>query len=195
MTQEEFENKWYHKLVNPKGRYEIPNKEYFVTACLLEDNGAKFAIMAIDYNLENKQWITFNLSKEELDGLDQDFEILGDYNNIDFELLFEIIDIWKAQKDEFENLEEGEYITVNTKEFVKGATTTNNRIPIKAEGYNVGDWLYDIGWTSTTGEKLRKSYLVKKEEGLNADQVREKFKNVRYWIEGGMYHFADVDKQ
>src|SRR5688572_29044363 len=94
MTQLEFETKWYHKRIKPLNYYIIPYKEYFVTACLLEEKGAKFAIMATDYNLENKQWISFDLGFDEIDKLDERFEILGDYNNIDFEILYEIIGEW-----------------------------------------------------------------------------------------------------
>jgi hypothetical protein len=77
--QQAFSDKWHYKVVVPKGKYQIPQKEYVVTAALL-DHGAEdgisiFAIMATDYTPENKQWITFHLNSQEVEDLDNAFEI------------------------------------------------------------------------------------------------------------------------
>jgi hypothetical protein len=75
----EFAQKWHYKVVTPKGKYQIPQKDYVVTAALL-NHGAEegitiFAIMATDYTVENKQWITFHLNSQEVEDLDNAFEI------------------------------------------------------------------------------------------------------------------------
>lgn len=182
MTQSQFENKWYCKKVKPTGHYNIPDKEYFVTACLLENNGAKFAIMATDYSLENKQWITFDLTLDEVEKLGERFEILGDYNNIDFEILFEFLG--------FD--ENGDFI-VAYKNFTN---TLENKMIVPKFTFNYvnkGDKIFDIGWISTTGEKLRKSYYLKESEwkNLTNQEIYDKFQNVRNWVRGGLYHFGD----
>lgn len=83
MTQSEFEVKWQYKIVKPSGHYKIPDKEYAVTACLLDsyisDTMTKFAIIALDYSLENKHWICLDLAPEEVEKLDERFEIIGEY--------------------------------------------------------------------------------------------------------------------
>ena len=194
MTQSEFETKWHYKIVKPKGEhYAIPAKEYIVTACLLDPK--RFAIMATDYSLENKQWITIDLDDEDIERLDDRFEILGDYQNIDYEILFQIVGTWRAKPGEFEGMDGDEdYITICSKNFTNGVVTVDNNLPLmlKDKPYKVGDWLYDLCWTSTNGEKLRKSYVAKSEDtvGLGPDEVREKFADIRNWIKGGLYHFG-----
>ncbi len=79
MTTDEFCKKWHLKLVKPISYYKIPDKIYHVTAALYHHDNDKttvFAIMAVDYTPENKQWITFNLTDEDVDVLDQRFEIV-----------------------------------------------------------------------------------------------------------------------
>lgn len=77
--QEGFANKWHNKIVVPNGKYQIPQKEYIVTAALLDygaENGVTiFAIMAKDYTPENKQWITFHLNNQEVEDLNNAFKI------------------------------------------------------------------------------------------------------------------------
>lgn len=80
MTQDEFAAKWKDKIVRPKRiRYDwIPGEDYVVTAALYEWDGdiTIFAIMSLDYTIENKRWYTFHLPEEELDVSLADFEIL-----------------------------------------------------------------------------------------------------------------------
>ncbi len=83
MTQEEFESKYHYKIIKPRGGYfKFPIKEYIVTAALLnyEDNGKTtiLAIKALDYSLENKQWITIKIDKDELEARLEDFEVVRD---------------------------------------------------------------------------------------------------------------------
>lgn len=186
MTALEFEEKWHQKLVRPKSYYKIPDKEYIVTAALFDEE-TTFAIMATDYTLENKQYITFKLSEEEVDKLDERFEILGDYNNIDSEIVFEIAGSW---------MHEGkECWVVNSKNYTNGVETKNNKLPIPLlNPEDVGSWLYDICWTSTTGQKFRKAFATGKKDGSSMDQVRESYKKVRSWILTGTYHFVDIDQ-
>ena len=79
MSQSEFEAKWHHKIVRPRGlHWQIPIKDYRVTACLYEYEEGKvtiFAIMALDYTPENKHWFTFHLSPSDMEWLDKDIEI------------------------------------------------------------------------------------------------------------------------
>lgn len=82
LKQKDFGNKYLHKIVRPLGTYyEIPIKEYIVTAALLEfeENGVTiFAIKALDYSVENKHWITIRIARDELEERLADFEILRD---------------------------------------------------------------------------------------------------------------------
>ncbi len=79
MTQKEFEAKWHLKIVKPiNGHYNIPAKEYVVTSALIGGEEIVFAIKALDYNLENKHWITFKLPLSDADKLDSGFEIVRD---------------------------------------------------------------------------------------------------------------------
>ena len=80
MNAEEFEEKWLYKKVKPLGlHYKIPIKEYIVTAalyCYEPNNITIWAIQALDYTLENKNWFTFRLNSEEVEIINTDFEIL-----------------------------------------------------------------------------------------------------------------------
>ena len=81
--QKEFANKYHYKIVKPLGNYyKLPIKKYIVTTALLnwEDNNTTtiFAIKALDYNLENKHWITIKIAEYEFDKCIADFEIIGD---------------------------------------------------------------------------------------------------------------------
>lgn len=79
MTQEEFEGKWHNKIVKPLGGYyQIPIKEYWVTAALLnyEDDVSIFAIKALDYSQDNKHWFTIRMAEDELEERLADFEIV-----------------------------------------------------------------------------------------------------------------------
>lgn len=183
MNQSEFETKWYHKIVKPKGHYGIPNKEYYVTACLLEENGAKFAIMATDYSKENKDWISLDLGEDEIHKLEERFEIIGDYNNIDFEILFEFV----AE-------ENGDYI-IAYENFTSKFGGVFRAKKVDFNDLNIGDKVFDIGWTSTTGEKLRKFFHLKRGDwiGLSNQEIYNNSGNVRDWIKGGLYHFGELD--
>lgn len=82
MTELEFENKWHLKVVRPKGHYQIPDKEYIVVGATLQEPETRFSIMAVDYSIENKQFIAFSLGEGEFQELDNRFEIIRDYNNL-----------------------------------------------------------------------------------------------------------------
>lgn len=74
MNQEEFASKWHNKIVVPIGNYEIPVKEYYVTAALYKydlDDITIFAILGMD----NSGWFTFELTPEEVENLDKEFRI------------------------------------------------------------------------------------------------------------------------
>ena len=79
----EFEEKWHGKIVRNVGKYEMPDKEYVVTAALysgpsfINDDESIFAIKALDYNLENKHWFTFYIKHNELEETMKNFEIIG----------------------------------------------------------------------------------------------------------------------
>lgn len=82
MTQQEFTDKYYHKVVRPLGKfYKLPQKEYLVTAALLnfDDEGQTtiFAIQALDYDSNNKHWFTLQIDIKQLDERMADFEILN----------------------------------------------------------------------------------------------------------------------
>lgn len=80
MNDQEFEEKWLNKKVKPRGlHYQIPIKEYIVTAALFEfeSNGQSiWAIKALDYSLENKHWFTFKLAPSDIEWINKDFEII-----------------------------------------------------------------------------------------------------------------------
>jgi hypothetical protein len=74
MNQEEFAKKWHKKIVVPIGKYEIPIKEYYVTAALYKydpDDITVFAILGMD----NSDWLTFKLTPEEVENLDKEFKV------------------------------------------------------------------------------------------------------------------------
>lgn len=76
MTQEEFATKWHHKIVVPKpDGYEIPIQSYKVTAALYhyyEEDESIFAIYGAD------GMFTIKLTDQQLDTLDEKFEIIED---------------------------------------------------------------------------------------------------------------------
>lgn len=85
MNALDFETKWQTKIVRPTAYglavYSwLPNKEYKVTASLLdwEDDGKTtiFAVLALDYNLDNKHWFTFHFTQDQVAALDTIFEII-----------------------------------------------------------------------------------------------------------------------
>lgn len=67
----DFEEKWLNKVVRPTGHYNIPDKNYLVTAALYhwEDNITKFAIFSDGF-------ITFDLEDDEVELLDERFEFV-----------------------------------------------------------------------------------------------------------------------
>ena len=80
---QDFEIKWYHKIVRPRvTHYKIPIKNYTVTAALYEFETNKdtiFAVIAEDYDAKtNKHWFTFKISSENLEKHLDDFEIIED---------------------------------------------------------------------------------------------------------------------
>ena len=80
MNAKEFEDQWFKKIVRPLGtHYQIPIKDYLVTAALYEweDGNTKFAIRALDYSTENKQWFTINIAPDEFELCMSDFEVVS----------------------------------------------------------------------------------------------------------------------
>ena len=192
MTQLEFENKWHYKVIRPTGHYNIPDKEYYVTACLLEfiPNSyivisAKFAIMALDYSLENKHWFTFDLSLEQIQDLDQRFKILGDYNNIDEEILFTLEEVD----------ENGDYVS-HFRNFTKDFEGKSLFQKKSVSEYNLGDKIFYIEWTSTTGKKMNQAFHIQAScfQSTTIQDIYDKFKDVRNWVRGGLYHFPTTLK-
>lgn len=137
MTQEQkdFETKYHYKIVKPLGNYyKIPIKEYIVTSALLnweDDNKTTiFAIKALDYSLENKQWITFHIGSDEFEKCMADFEVIKD----GFDEHVKPVIISEHLITHYD--EEGEDWLVyfsdyyKDEKFVEGAPVTNNlRIP------------------------------------------------------------------
>lgn len=77
-TLESFQERWLYKLIHVKSYYTaLPDVTYIVTAALWKrgNQPAVFCIMAEDYNVENKHWYKMNLSDEDLEKLDERFEI------------------------------------------------------------------------------------------------------------------------
>ena len=77
--QQDFENAWFRKTVIPLGKiFDIPIKKYIVTAALykFENDITIFAIMALDYSLENKHWFTLRIESEKLEESLNDFKIV-----------------------------------------------------------------------------------------------------------------------
>jgi hypothetical protein len=82
--QEQFEAKWHKRWVRPLGKhYQIPIKDYHVTAALLKWDGEEtiFAVMASDYNTENKHWFTIKVAPQDLSKLEEDFEFINENDN------------------------------------------------------------------------------------------------------------------
>lgn len=81
MTPEIFEEQWHGKRVRPKlAYYEIPDTTYVVTAALYQyesDNETIFAIRSERYTLENKEWYTIRMGKDEFEARIADFEIIS----------------------------------------------------------------------------------------------------------------------
>ena len=84
MTQEEFESKWYHKIVrqtNPIGKAaKYPDGKYLVTATVINKNDFIFTIMHEDHRPPNySTWISIHLPNDFLDKLSEYFEIVGEW--------------------------------------------------------------------------------------------------------------------
>lgn len=80
MTTAEFEeclNKSV-KLVDDS-KFQLPNKHYKVTAALSpgeHEENAIFAIMAHDYNFENKHWFTIKIEPKDFESTLKEFEVI-----------------------------------------------------------------------------------------------------------------------
>ncbi len=81
MTPQEFEAQWMHKRVRPKLKYyQIPDTTYVVTAALYQyesNDETIFAIQSERYTLENKEWYTIRMGKDEFEARMTDFEIIS----------------------------------------------------------------------------------------------------------------------
>lgn len=187
MTQEQFEQKWYLKLVKPTGYYQIPDKEYFVTGCLLEENGAKFAIMATDYSRENKHYITFDLAQDEIEKLDSRFQIIGDYSNIESESTQEVL------KSELVNGEWQTTLKVHrfSKYVPEGEETDFEHVLNSFDQMEVGRKSYLFLFRSTTGEPKHLAFDCENRRHETNEELFENMSQVRNWINIGMYHFFD----
>ena len=199
ITQEQFEQKWYGKIVKPKKCLNyIPNKEYFVTTCLLgcyqNNKLTKFCIMATDYNKENKHYISFDLLDEEAEKLEDKFEILGDYDNIQSEVLIEIKGFWEAKDGKFNNFKAGKYCIIDSYCFGTKVVLINEKYLIPCCDLRIVDKLYDIQWLSTTGERLVQIFLLEKEEWDNKtrEDIYKSFGRKRSFIKTGLYHFSSI---
>lgn len=161
MTQEELNEKWLRKLVKPKGYYNIPDKEYFVTSAVLgQDCFLKFAIMATDYSRENKQWITIDISDEkEVGALDDRFEILGDYKNINHEIVF------KYYKDE--TIDDISYKIYNWKNFTND---TEGYYPVPYDSIEGTKDVFDIEFVLTNGKSAREIHYIE-EKGKTFEEI------------------------
>lgn len=104
--QKDFAAKYHLKVVKPLGfYYNIPIKEYYVTSALLNWEDEKttiFAIKALDYNLENKNWFTFHIDSETLGVAMSDFEIIRDFDTKPV-ILDEILMSWGEEEGEYIN--------------------------------------------------------------------------------------------
>lgn len=188
MTQDQFEQKWYLKLVKPTGHYQIPDKEYFVTCSFLTEDGAKFAIMATDYSRENKHYITFDLAPDEIQELDNRFEIIGEYNNIESESVQEVVKSELVDKVWNTTLKIHRY----SKYVPEGEETDWEHSFDNLGETRVGQKSYLFMFRSTTGEL---KHLVFDCENRKHETYEELFFNlsqVRNWIRIGMYHFFDA---
>ncbi len=183
MTPEQFEKKWHQKLVKPIDHYNIPIKEYFVTAALLDEDGcAKWAIMATDYSLENKQWITFDLAPKEVELLEDRFEILGDYNNIESESIQEVIGT--------EMIGGEEHIIVNVFRWPE-KEHFQTKIPRNSTGWPVGSKSYLFLYQATTGERRTMGFNLENRKHESNELIYENMVQVRSWIKSGLYHLGN----
>lgn len=187
ITQEEFEDKWQGKIVKPLGHYKIPDKEYFVTAALLDQpSGNKLAIMATDYTPENKQWITIDLADEEVELLDERFEILGDYNNIESESINEIIKVESLNETE-------ENVTMRIYRFPQ--YVENKEEPLEFEQtilcpkghWRSGTKLYLFMFRTTSGETRTMGFNLENRKHESNEEIFHNLKQVRSWIKTGVY--------
>jgi len=187
MTRQQFEEKWYLKTVKPTGHYEIPDKEYFVTCSILQPHGAKFAIMATDYTLENKHYITFDLAQEEIEELENRFQILGDYKNIESESIQEII------SSEFVD---GEWLTIfnvhRFPEYLPEGEEVSFEMSSKTLGQmKVGQRSYLFLFRSTNGGLKPMAFDCENRKHETNEELFLNMAEVRNWINIGMYHFFD----
>ncbi len=184
--QKAFEAKWHMKQVRLRGiHWKLPIKDYVVTCALLKRDGDEtvFAVMATDYTTENKHYITIRLASEQLSHLDEDFEIIGDYNPIQWE-----ITMWVHSEPEIEG---AAYWLADTKNHENGVETPAFPIP-KAPPREIGRGIYDIAWTTTDGRKVRDTVAVPAEIAAQGhDAMREHFAWVRGWVRGCAYHWID----
>lgn len=189
MTPEQFAAKWHHKLVKPIDHYNIPVKEYFVTSALLDkEGGAKWAIMATDYNKENKQFITFDLIPKEVELLEDRFEILGDYDNIESESVQNIVG---------EEIIDGEpHLIIDFYHYPQYVTKgEKGEFQLKVKrGINtlqVGDKLYFIMFRATTGELRNLPFNMANRKHESNEEIHYNMQEVRGWIRSGLYHFME----
>jgi hypothetical protein len=127
--QQKFESTYHYKVVRPLGKvYQIPQKEYIVTSALLnwEDDGKTtiFAIKALDYTVENKQWITIKIAADEFEKCISDFEVVKDgYEDyVKPKILDEVLFSWERE-------ENGHWLT-RFSSFVIPENHGYNKIPV-----------------------------------------------------------------
>lgn len=188
MTDEQkaFEAKWHMKQVRFRGiHWKLPVKDYVVMGSLLKwkDDDTIIGLIATDYSLENGQAITIHVASDELFKLDEDFEIISDYNPIQWEITMRI----HAE----ERIEGVDRFLTDTKNHENGVETPALPIP-QAPPLAIGMGLYDIAWTTTDGRKVRDTVAVSAEIAAQGHEaIRTHFGRVRGWVKGCTYHFAD----
>ncbi len=184
--QKAFEAKWHLKRIRPLGNCRLSIKDYFVTAALLNHDGDTtiLAIMAADYALDSKDWITIHVSPEELLGLDSRFEILGDWNPITFEITFRV-------HGEHTDEQGKTWWLADTVNHVNGVTTPT--CPLSKElPLEIGAGLYDVCWVATDGRKLRDTVLMPSETVAKGHEFMHRdAAHIRNWIRTGRYHHTD----
>lgn len=78
--QEEYAKKWHRMVVRSKGYYQIPDRNYFVTAALfnndIEKQESVFAIMSDKWSKDHPEWYTIMVPNADINKLDERFEII-----------------------------------------------------------------------------------------------------------------------
>lgn len=155
----------------------LPDKEYIITACLLNERFLDISLMAIDYSPENRQWYRLPLCLGCASNLDEVFEIKGNYHPITYEALCVI----EAVENNLP-LTKKVLTTSETDEILPVPFDTN-------KSFNIGDAVYYVKWTTTWGAQLErvfvftgKDYRIKEDFDILANQG---IRNIHWWVYWG----------